>query len=178
MVLKDAVSLDALAHARAMANRDAADVPIDPHGGLPWAYDVFPEDYSGLTENAVSLMSGATSTKVKRVTLIKKTAGEPRRFWHNDLDEPPTPRVMPSQILALYYLTATNKQNGCLLVRPEFISGPKHEQLDARVRYDEVEVPVELGDVVLMDPRLQHASLANQTTEDRLLVRVWTENTW
>lgn len=180
-VLPCAVSLKAIESALEAARRDAPDVPIDPSGGLPWAYDVWPEDYWVLAGNARRIMVelGAMHSSVNRVTLIKKAAGEPRRYWHNDWDVTRKPNgAPPREVLALYYLTPTRNGEGSLLVRPKFVEGPAHEEHDNAARPDEMAVPVSLGDVVLMDPRLQHASLQNETSDDRLLIRVWTVNLW
>ncbi len=179
-VIPDAIPVADLGIVRPYAEHDALDVPIDPNGGLPWAYDVWAEDYRLLTANAVRLMTrlGATS-RVTRVTLIAKRAGECRRYWHNDwTDDRPDNGSPPREVLVLYYLSDTHTGSGCLTVLPKFAPGPKHDDHDNAPRRDEMYVAIEQGDVVLMDPRLQHASLMNHTTKDRLLIRVWTENTW
>ncbi len=180
-VVPQAILTSDLDLVRPYAEHDAKEVPIDPNGGLPWAYDVWQEDYRRLTSHATRLMTmlGARS-EVTRVTLIKKAAGECRRYWHDDRapDMPAPDKKPPKDVLALYYLSDTYAGSGCLIVRPGFVPGPNHDAHDNAPREDEVYVAVEQGDVVLMDPRLQHASLMNHTTKDRLLIRVWTENTW
>ncbi len=171
----------AAGHAIPQARRDAPDVPIDPNGGLPWAYDVYAHEYPSLTDHAVRTMQhlGAKRSRVTRVTLIKKAAGEGRRYWHNDeASHMPKPHgERPREVLVLYYLTST-ATSGCLVVRPGFVLGPCHDEHNAQPMKDEIHVPAEIGDVVLMDPRTQHASLENRTHTDRLLIRVWTENEW
>lgn len=176
-VLPHAISQGILRSMMVPAMADAKEVPIDPRGGLPWAYDVYPSDYEPLTRHAGQTMValGAKTSQIHRVTLIKKLPGEGRRYWHNDADGVP---MRLGDVLVLYYLTGSMNDNGPLLVRPGYVSGPKHEALDDWPRPDEVAVPAEIGDVILMDPRLQHSSLPNNSSAERLLIRIWTVNQW
>jgi hypothetical protein len=177
-VLPSMINLSVIDETRQMAEKDAVDIPIDPDGGLPWAYDVFASDYGPLIRSIDGVFSrlGSTGTSVSRVTIINKVAHESRRFWHSDLDG--TPMCPPDQILALTYLRDTNDNSGCLVVVPGCYTGPAHKEHVVTAHPDEVEVPVHIGDVVLMDPRLQHASLPNHTDTDRLMVRLWINCKW
>src|SRR4030095_14763788 len=155
-VLTPGILLNELLRAFTHARRDSAEVPIDPNGGLPWAYDLFADDYPTLTHHAAELMRslGATNSAVTRVTMIKKRPSEGRRYWHNDEgDWMPVPdrKTAPKDVLVLYYLTPTDKGSGCLVVRPRFVLGPTHNEHNSQYMPDEVQVPVSLGDVVLMD---------------------------
>lgn len=178
-VIRTSVSRETVERVLPKALADAREVPIDPDGGLPWAYDVFPEDYVPLIEHAKALLKsmGVIQLDVARVTLIKKSAGEGRRFWHADSDAPSDPTRPPVELLVLYYLCDTS-ESGSLVVRPGYVKGPAHSEHVIEPCADEVIIATKPGDVVLMDPRLQHASLPNQTAQDRLMIRLWVKCEW
>ncbi len=127
--------------------------------------------------------------------VISKPPGSPQLFWHYDWFtwvEPEDFLPAPQQVFAMYYLTDTSRFNGCLRVIPgshyrhnplhEILSQPHSEALhrmeDARrpeflPRPDEIDVPVQAGDLVLGDARLLHAAHANQSEHERTVVTLW-----
>ncbi|MBW3668145.1 MAG: phytanoyl-CoA dioxygenase family protein [Actinobacteria bacterium] len=126
--------------------------------------------------------------------VISKPARSPRLFWHFDWygwEHERSYDGEPMQLFAMYYLTDTTRENGCLRVipgshlrrhaihdvmtdghvalssaedlsRPEFADWP-----------EERDVPVRAGDVVLGDARLLHAAHANETDDRRSLLTLW-----
>ena len=127
--------------------------------------------------------------------IISKPPLGPRLFWHYDwfawqdarsYDSP------PPQVFFMYYLTDTNRENGCLRVIPgsHLRHNPLHDLLDEphsgnlgkaanmdtpefSDRPDEVDVPVKAGDLLIGDARLLHAAHSNQTNEQRTLITLW-----
>lgn len=127
--------------------------------------------------------------------VISKPGHSPRLFWHYDWfawQDACSFDPNPPQVFAMYYLSDTTPQNGCLRVIPgsHVRPNPLHEQLDAphseklsraddlslaefSTRPDEVDVPVNAGDLLLGDARLLHAAHANQTDARRTLITLW-----
>ena len=127
--------------------------------------------------------------------VISKPGGSPRLFWHYDWfawQDPCSFGPDPPQLFAMYYLTDTSPENGCLRVVPgsHVRHNPLHDQLrephsailsqardlslpEFSTRPDEVDVPVQAGDLLLGDARLLHAAHANETDERRTLITLW-----
>lgn len=127
--------------------------------------------------------------------VINKPARAPRLFWHQDWlwwTHPVSGEAVPHQLFAMYYLTDTNRANGCLRVLP----GSHRRRSDAHDRLatahgaealagrdldhpmfgdldGEVDVPIRAGDLLLGDARLLHAAHRNMTGADRPLVTLW-----
>jgi hypothetical protein len=124
---------------------------------------------------------------------ISKPPGNPKLHWHQDWwgwSDPISYGEPAPVVYLMYYLTHTDRSNGCLRVLPgsHIRHNELHELLGDRpthpaelltatdvslsTRPDEVEVPVSAGDLIVRDGRLLHASHANLSTEDRdLFVR-------
>lgn len=127
--------------------------------------------------------------------VISKAPRSPQLFWHYDWFtwvEPEDFQPAPQQVFAMYYLTDTSRINGCLRVIPgshfrhnalhEVIGQPHAEELhrmqdadrvEFQPRPDEIDIPVQAGDLVLGDARLLHAAHANQSDQRRTVVTLW-----
>ncbi len=128
--------------------------------------------------------------------IISKPAHSPPLFWHYDWfawEDPRSYEPVPPQVFLMYYLTDTNRQNGCLRVIPsshlqhnalhDVLRAPHSQELGAAhdvvaavefsTRPDEIDVPVRAGDVVIGDARLLHAAHSNETDERRTLITLW-----
>ena len=125
--------------------------------------------------------------------IISKPGGGGRLFWHYDWfawEDPRSYVSPPPQLFLMYYLTDTNRENGCLRVIPgsHLIENPLHrllaephseslssgrEGVEFSDRPDEVDVPVSAGDLLLGDARLLHAAHANQSGARRTLITLW-----
>lgn len=126
--------------------------------------------------------------------VISKPPRSPRLVWHSDWywwDDPVSYIQEPSQIFAMYYLTDTRRENGCLRVIPgsHMRRHPLHDLMkDGHIELskaedmtrpefadwpEEVSVHVTAGDVVLGDARLLHASHSNDSQARRSLITLW-----
>ena len=127
--------------------------------------------------------------------IISKPPHSPPLFWHEDgrfWNDPVSYSTQPIQCFLMYYLTDTTPHNGCLRVIPgshlkrhwlhDRIS-PRHtEELRkfenpgdpgfSRVA-EEVDVPVEAGDLVMGYGSLLHASHANRSNQRRTVLTMW-----
>ena len=117
----------------------------------------------------------------------------PPLFWHQDgitWDEPLNYTEIPVQIFLMYYLIDTDRQNGCLRVIPgshrkrhrlhglpsahaaEIQSvGENHPALQQDP--DEIDVPVNAGDLVIGDARLIHSAHPNRSARRRTVITLW-----
>lgn len=127
--------------------------------------------------------------------IISKPGGGPRLFWHYDWfawEDPSAFKPAAPQLFFMYYLTDTRQENGCLRVIPgshvrhnalhDELSAPHSEALaraedtdrpEFSTRPDEVDVPVNAGDLLIGDARILHAAHANTTGERRTLLTLW-----
>ena len=126
--------------------------------------------------------------------IIAKEAGSPPLYWHQDWTywgEPESADPIPHQVFLMWYLTDTNRPNGCLRVVP----GSHRMRLDAHDRIGthddgirdqnpetsvgyqplpgEVDVAVAAGDLVIGDARVLHAAHANTTDQRRTVITLW-----
>lgn len=127
--------------------------------------------------------------------VISKPPGGPRLFWHYDWfawRDPGAFDVRPQQVFFMYYLTDTNRANGCLRVIPgshrtrhslHDVLGNPHDPSLSRAddpsspafgdAADEVDVPVRAGDLVIGDARMLHAAHANASSARRTVITLW-----
>ena len=126
--------------------------------------------------------------------LLSKPPHAPPLYWHQDWwdwDDPVSASPVPAQVFLMYYLTDTNPTNGCLRVIPgtHYQRNPLHDLLPPAhtretyeanpnsvifsTRPDEVDVPVQAGDLLIGDARMLHAAHANQTDRHRSLLTLW-----
>ena len=127
--------------------------------------------------------------------VISKPPKSPRLFWHFDWGAWAHPRSyekVPPQMFLMYYLVATSRENGCLRVIPgsHLNDHPLHDLLtqahsaelseardlqrpEFQDRPDEVDVTVRVGDLVIGDARILHASHANTSDERRTVITLW-----
>ena len=127
--------------------------------------------------------------------VISKPAGGPRLFWHYDWfawEDLLSYSAAPPQVFAMYYLSDTTRENGCLRVLPgshvrhtalhDRLDAPHSARLGAAVDMERVEfsdwpgeadVCVRAGDLLLGDARLLHAAHDNKSSERRTLITLW-----
>ena len=123
-----------------------------------------------------------------------KPPHSPRLFWHQDWwgwDDPCSYAPQLPMVFFLYYLTDTDRHNGCLRVIPgsHLKRHPLHAQVcDADTRElrrienpdhpafqsipEEIDVPVCAGDVIIGDARLLHATHSNQSDQRSTVVAI------
>lgn len=139
---------------------------------------------------------GFEDSKFSRAYLISKPPHSPRLFWHQDCTmwsgEPRAYSLISPQLFAMFYLTDTSPENGCLRVIPG--SHRKrhrlHDELGvahtdhSRSMADpsspmystaegEIDVPAKAGDLVLGDGRALHASHGNDSDDERTVITIW-----
>lgn len=138
---------------------------------------------------------GFLSPKFSSGYVISKPPKSPPLFWHQDWwgwNDPCSYTALPQQLFLMYYLVDTNPFNGCLRV----IKGshlkrhPLHDILPnahgaelqrvddinhpAFQHYpNEIDIPVNVGDLVIGDSRLLHASHSNKSDERRTVITLW-----
>jgi len=127
--------------------------------------------------------------------MLSKPAFGPPLYWHQDFmnwNQPEAASPWPTKVFLSYYLTDTNRENGCLRAIPgshrkrlplHDILPPAHgpdiqaiEDLNHPVfqdHEDAVDLPVNAGDLVFADARLLHAAWPNQTDQRRTLLLQW-----
>ena len=139
---------------------------------------------------------GFNDVKFARAYLISKPPHSPRLFWHQDCTmwqgEPRAYSKITPQLFAMFYLTDTSPENGCLRVIPgshrkrhrlhDLVSvahTPESRRVDdqdsplyAEVE-DEMDVPAKAGDLVLGDGRTLHASHPNRSDKERTVITIW-----
>jgi hypothetical protein len=128
--------------------------------------------------------------------LLDRPAHSGPLYWHQDnwcVQADNANNKIPFQIFVMYYLVDTTPENGCLRVIP----GTHHykhpllniihdtDDLDIKdqtfhsTRYysdyveGEVDVPVNVGDVIIGDARILHASHPNNTDNIRTVYTSW-----
>ena len=131
--------------------------------------------------------------------LISKPPKSPPLFWHQDWwgwGHPLSYKPFIAQIAVFVYLTETTVENGCL----KYIPGShrqKHHFHNAQNAHgedlakvknpsdplfgklaDEEQVMVKLGDAVICDARLMHASNANRSASERSSLTLWYHPNW
>lgn len=127
--------------------------------------------------------------------VISKPPRSPRLFWHYDWfawEDDFSYGNEPPQLFAMYYLSDTVRENGCLRVIPgsHLRHNALHDQLlephskalseasdlehpAFSTRPDEVDVGVNAGDLLVGDARLLHAAHENKTDQRRTLITLW-----
>jgi hypothetical protein len=125
---------------------------------------------------------------------LSKPPHAPPLYWHQDWwgwDDPISRLPTPAQVFLMYYLTDTTPENGCLRLIPGthyrrialhdlLPAAHTEETYEARLdtplfsaHPDEVDVPVQAGDLVIGDARILHAAHANQTDARRTCLTLW-----
>ncbi|MBQ35970.1 MAG: hypothetical protein CME04_06230 [Gemmatimonadaceae bacterium] len=129
------------------------------------------------------------------VILLSKPPHGPPLYWHQDYmdwNSPAAATPWPTRIFLSYYMTDTDRDNGCLRVIPGThrrridlhdllpdAHGPEIQALEDFDhpafcdRDDAVDVPLQAGDLVIADARLMHGAWPNQTDQRRTLVLAW-----
>lgn len=129
------------------------------------------------------------------IILLSKPAYGPPLYWHQDYanwNHPEAASPWPTRIFLSYYMTDTNRENGCLRVIPgthrqriEFhdtlpdAHSPEIQAIEDPDHFvfadhpDAIDVPLKAGDLIIGDARLMHAAWPNQTAQRRTLVLAW-----
>jgi hypothetical protein len=129
------------------------------------------------------------------IILLSKPAYGPPLYWHQDFmnwNHPEAAAPWPTVIFLSYYMSETNRDNGCLRAIPGShrkrsnlhdllpdAHGPDIQaitDLDHEVfmdHPDSIDVPLKSGDLIIADARLLHAAWPNQTDQRRTLVLAW-----
>lgn len=125
--------------------------------------------------------------------VISKAAHGQRLFWHHDWfawNDHSAYDLPAPQLFCMVYLTDTRRENGCLRVIPgshvhqnllhQLLAEPHSTELSMGQgsvefgdRPDEVDVPVQAGDLLIGDARLLHATHENLSEERRTLITLW-----
>ena len=127
--------------------------------------------------------------------IISKPAGAPALYWHQDWarwDDPISMSPWPQQVFLNWYLTDTEVANGCLrvipgshrrrfdlhghLVPPHESGGYDIEETNEWMFYnhpDAVDVPIQVGQLLIADARLLHGTHANNSAERRTVLLGW-----
>lgn len=127
--------------------------------------------------------------------IISKPPASPRLFWHYDWfawEDESSFEPEPQQLFAMYYLSDTTPENGCLRVIPgshlrhnalHDLLGEPHSRALSQAsdlsrpefsdRLDEESVPARAGDLIVGDARLLHAAHANTSESRRTLITLW-----
>ena len=147
------------------------------------AVDLSNDMHVALIHHAAALLEQQNFPDIRYIAgaIIPKYPGEPRRGWHVDWwdwNSPETQQSVPAQVGVIFYLDRAHYADGGLLA----VCG-SHRQcvpnhlgcLDSlEPRRDEVCVPAEIGDAVVIDSRLLHAVSARQTLiETRVAITLW-----
>ena len=129
------------------------------------------------------------------IIILTKESGGPPLYWHQDWmrwNDPLSCAPWPQTIFLNYYLTDTNRENGCLKVIPgthrkridlHDILVPAHEQgarfidEDHPIMFsdhpDQVDVCAKAGSLVIADARILHSAHRNFTDVRRTLILAW-----
>ena len=120
--------------------------------------------------------------------ILSKPAKAPPLYWHQDWpywSEPISAEPDAAQIVVLYYLTETTRENGCLRVLPgshrrrmplHDVLGDAHSEATYKADLNSplfadhpgaIDVPVGAGDAIVFDARLLHCARGNQTDHVR-----------
>lgn len=137
---------------------------------------------------------GFDQPKFRSGYLLSKPPMAPPLYWHQDWpywDDPISAEDDPAQVFLMYYLTDTTPENGCLRAIPgtHRKRHPLHDRLpDAHteatykaqgvepmfeIQPDEVNIPVEAGDLVVGDARVLHAAHGNRSNSERTCIVFW-----
>ena len=137
---------------------------------------------------------GYSNPKWSSGYIIGKTANSAPLYWHTDWwgwDDPISFVKKPPMIFVMFYLTNTNKTNGCLRVIPG--SHLKYNEVHKYIKKhhshyrlynnpddpifksvkDELDVTSNLGDVIIGDGRILHAAHPNLSNKMRTVVTLW-----
>jgi hypothetical protein len=161
---------------------------------VAYQHPVFPRLFAWPPALAALATLGFDAPKWWSAFLLSKPPHAPPLYWHQDWwawGDPCSAAETPAQIFLMYYLTDTCVENGCLRVIPGTHRKriPLHDALPAAhsertyeagldsplfARHpQEVDVPVNAGDVVIGDARLLHSAHANRTGERRSCLTLW-----
>jgi Phytanoyl-CoA dioxygenase (PhyH) len=134
--------------------------------------------------------------------VFNKPPRSPATFWHQDFpcwSDPLAHEEHPHHLIALWYLNDTSSSNGCLrvipgshihhhplhdfwnvatdeerVVRRDLLRKAKMQDSLAFSEFaDQIALPVNAGDLILMDSRLLHSTFANQSDLPRTLLSFW-----
>ena len=186
IVIQSAIQVSLLDTARARVIntlQQAGDKLAQPEGELPYCLPLPLRDHYPLIDRAEELLKsiGADPYYLQNLMLIMKRPNEGRRYWHTDMGAIYAPSDTDApEVFVLYFLQKTTLElkNGCLLVVPGYAEGPQHSDRVTTPMKDEHAIEVDLGDVIIFDPRLLHGSMPNDSDEFRYNIRLWVQTRW
>jgi hypothetical protein len=131
--------------------------------------------------NEVLETMGLQDARFLAGALIPKWRDEGRRGWHVDMwsweNSIDTWREVPPQIGLLCYLDDATPDTGALILLPTSHRRevPAHFETweSWNAHPDEVVIPANAGDAVILDPRAMHATTSNSTVDRRLCLTLW-----
>lgn len=177
--LREQCIQDANLHGRRISDLGEAETlavnpMLETHDSLIW-----------LGEQLLTRIMSMPDVKYLSGAVIPKYRGEGRRAWHVDWwawDMPETRWESPPAVGVLFYLNGTSATNGALLVAPGSHRRPvpdfEKSMQSFEPRYDELALPVNAGDVVVLDSRLMHGVCENIETDIRICVTMWFLTGW
>ncbi len=146
-----------------------------------YGYPLVIADILEVVQHAAKTLRGmGARPTIKAAVLVPKNPGEVRRNWHIDTGNVSPVNGMkgaplPENVMLMYYLQDTGLDNGCLVVLPIQNSA---DAKGNRPIAGEVAVPINAGDVVVVNPRLVHAALQNKTKDMRFMIRLRFDCEW
>lgn len=168
-----------------------SDIPVHAKAPLPAA---LVEHFTAPATWSLLRSAGASSPRLLSAYVVDKPAGGPPLFWHQDWpfwSNPASGEIAAPMLGLMLYLGDTSATNGCLRVLPGSHRRrlPLHADLPTPhspaaydqpragpafvVHPDERDVPVALGDLVVVDARLLHAAHANGSEINRTCLTTW-----
>ncbi len=186
VVVKHAVDVSLLDAARDKVwatLKDYGGELVQPEGELPYCLPLPLKQHYPMIDHAEALMQsiGADPYNLQNLMLIMKRPHEGRRYWHTDMPPIFEPSAEdPPEVFILYFLQPTSVAlaNGCLLVVPGYADGPQHSERVTTPFPGEYPIEIDMGDVIMLDPRLLHGSLPNESDDYRFNVRLWIQTRW
>ncbi len=116
------------------------------------------------TINLIKSM-GFSDIKLHSFYLTVKHPGAKALSWHNDTYYKSNSHE-PHELFVIYYLDETNKDNGCLRVRPRSFDDSKNTKREPK------DIPIKVGDVFIGDRRIEHSTRPNITKQFRRAVTI------
>ncbi len=150
-VVRQSISPDVLIPMWDRVMQHCKEVPLGIDGYRE-GYRLTDSDYLELVNHAEKLLRdhGFIPVQLHGLTFVHKEPHEGPRWWHTD-------PALDNDVFVLYYLQAVTAENGCLAIR-----------CGREIKV----VPLELGDVLILDPLHEHRSVENKTGEFRHVIRL------
>ncbi|GAB1541901.1 hypothetical protein NUACC21_45740 [Scytonema sp. NUACC21] len=92
-----------------------------------------------------------------------------KTMWHQDM-QTQMPQSNDTNLITVWIpMSNVNEENGCLLVAPglhknnDLLPWPMSEEIIENLNHCSVPIPVELGDIVLLNKKIPHTALPNKS---------------